>query len=48
MKVLYVSGYTADVTVRYGTIEQEAALLQKPFAAEALTTKVRQILDEEC
>ena len=45
LKVLYVSGYTADVTLLHGVMENETALLQKPFTAEALAARVREILD---
>ena len=46
MKLLYMSGYTQDVTLLHGLPEQEGALLQKPFTGDALVAKVRQVLDE--
>jgi DNA-binding NtrC family response regulator len=44
-RVLYMSGYTDDAVVRHGVREAEVAFLQKPFSIEALTAKVRQVLD---
>jgi two-component system cell cycle sensor histidine kinase/response regulator CckA len=45
LKVLFVSGYTNDEVVRRGVNRKDAAFLQKPFTAEELMRKVRQVLD---
>ncbi len=44
VKVLYMSGYTADVIARQGVLEPGIEYVQKPFATEALALKVRTIL----
>jgi len=45
MKVLFISGYTADPLARHGVLEPRTALLPKPFAPDVLAHKVREILD---
>jgi len=45
MKVLYTSGYTANVIEEYGNFGGEEAFLQKPFTKKSLAEKVRKLLD---
>jgi len=45
MKVICMSGYTDDTIVRHGLIDSDVAYLQKPITPEALTRKVREVLD---
>ena len=45
IKVVYVSGYTDDVLARYGRIEGEVQLLNKPFQRGDLARKLRAVLD---
>jgi len=45
MRVLCMSGYTDDSIVRHGVLEAHIAYLQKPITPEALTTRVREVLD---
>jgi two-component system NtrC family sensor kinase len=45
IKVLYVTGYTRNAIIHHGRLDPDIELLTKPFTAEALTRKVRQILD---
>jgi two-component system cell cycle sensor histidine kinase/response regulator CckA len=47
MRVLYVSGYTADAIVHHGGHGSNFAFLSKPFSLPALARKIRSILDAE-
>ncbi len=44
-RTLYMSGYTDDAIVRHGVLEPGLAFLYKPFTVEALSAKLRQVLD---
>ncbi len=45
LKVLFVSGYAGDVTTRHGLMQSGIPLVQKPFSADVLGRKVREVLD---
>jgi two-component system, cell cycle sensor histidine kinase and response regulator CckA len=45
VKMLFMSGYTADVIAHHGVLEAGVHYLQKPFAAKAMAAKVREVLD---
>jgi PAS domain S-box-containing protein len=45
MKVLCMSGYTEDSVLRHGLVHATMSYLQKPITAEALTQKVRVVLE---
>lgn len=46
IKVLYMSGYTDDVIVHHGVLEEGISFIQKPFSVQRLLRKVRQVLDD--
>ena len=46
-KVLFVSGYTDDVIVRHGILDENIAFLQKPYSRKDLTFKIRTVLESE-
>ncbi len=46
-KVLFMSGHTDDAIVHYGLIDLKKSFLQKPFSAETLLRKVREVLEGE-
>ena len=41
MKILYMSGYTADVIVHRGVLDEGVNFIQKPFSMKDLAVKVR-------
>jgi CheY-like chemotaxis protein len=45
LKVLFISGYTADVIAQRGVLDPGVAFLHKPFSQEELAQKVREVLD---
>ncbi|HYJ48007.1 MAG TPA: ATP-binding protein, partial [Pyrinomonadaceae bacterium] len=46
IKVLFMSGYTDDVIAPHGISEERLAFIHKPFSPEALSQKVREVLDQ--
>jgi two-component system cell cycle sensor histidine kinase/response regulator CckA len=45
MQVLYNSGYTDDVIVQHGNVQEQLNFIAKPYSIAALGRKIRQILD---
>jgi CheY-like chemotaxis protein len=45
LKVLYMSGYTADVIADRGLVDQDASFISKPFHLKDLAAKVRDVLN---
>jgi len=45
LPVLYMSGYTGDDVIQRGLLDPGAPFQQKPFTAEGLARKVREMLD---
>jgi len=44
LRVLYITGHATDMVTRHGALEA-GVLLEKPFSTEALSQKVREVLD---
>jgi two-component system cell cycle sensor histidine kinase/response regulator CckA len=44
-RVLFMSGYTNDSTLRHGVVDSAVELLQKPFTRVSLLRRLRGILD---
>jgi len=44
-KVLYMSGYTDDATIRSGALTAGTGFIQKPFSSDDLASRVRELLD---
>jgi two-component system cell cycle sensor histidine kinase/response regulator CckA len=44
LKLLLISGYTADAIAQHGILEEGVVLLSKPFTPRDLLAKLRQIL----
>jgi hypothetical protein len=40
-----MSGYISDLLAQYGVLEPDIDLIRKPFTAQAVGRKVREILD---
>lgn len=47
IKILYMSGYSDEVTSKHGLDRDSADFIQKPFTIEALSRKIREVLDKE-
>ncbi len=45
LRVFFFSGYTDDVIAQHGRLDRNWTIFQKPFSNEALTNKVREVLD---
>lgn len=46
LKVLFMSGYTANVIVHRGVLDEGVNFILKPFSKKDLAMKVREVLDE--
>ncbi|HEY8719663.1 hybrid sensor histidine kinase/response regulator [Pengzhenrongella sp.] len=46
-EILYMSGYSADLIVHQGVLDDGVNLIEKPFPAQGLLRRVREILDGE-
>lgn len=44
IKVLFMSGYTANVIAHHGVLDQGVHFIAKPFSIRSLSTKIREVL----
>lgn len=47
LKLLYMSGYTADVIAHHGVLDEGVNFLQKPFTSRELSIKIKEVLDDK-
>ncbi len=45
IKVLFMSGYTANVIAHHGILEKDIYFIQKPFSKQELAIKIREVLE---
>ena len=45
LRILYMSGYTANAIVHHGRLDEGVMLLSKPFRRADLAQKVREAID---
>ena len=46
IKLLFTSGYTADIIANHGILIEGVHFIQKPYAPQSLTAKIREVLDQ--
>ena len=46
IKVLFTSGYPADLIAKQGVLEQEINFIAKPSPTNKILTKIRELLDQ--
>lgn len=46
IKILYMSGYSADIITKQGVLDEGTCLIQKPFSQQELTSTLRRILED--
>ncbi|MCF8088898.1 MAG: PAS domain S-box protein [Desulfotignum sp.] len=48
IRLLFMSGYTANVIAHQGVLDDGVAFIQKPFSMADMAEKVREVLDKSC
>jgi CheY-like chemotaxis protein len=44
IRVLFMSGYTANIIAHRGVIDKDVTMIQKPFSKKELSAKIREVL----
>lgn len=47
LKVLFISGYPADIIAHHGILDAGVNFISKPFSLKELSAKVREVLDDD-
>ncbi|MFO7986456.1 MAG: response regulator [Desulfatiglandaceae bacterium] len=47
IKVLFMSGYTADIIGRHGVLDEGVSFIEKPFSLGRLARRVREAIESE-
>ena len=47
LKMLFMSGYTANVIAHHGVLDEGVNFIQKPFIKQSVVTKIREVLDQK-
>ena len=45
LRVLYMSGYTSNVIVHHGVVDEGVPFVQKPLSLRVLSSKIGQVLN---
>jgi YesN/AraC family two-component response regulator len=46
IKILFMSGYTANVIAHQGVLDENICLISKPFSLKEIALKIRELLDQ--
>ena len=46
LKLLFVSGYTADIIARHGVLKEGFHFIEKPLSKKVLADKLREVFDQ--
>jgi DNA-binding NtrC family response regulator len=46
LKILYMSGYTANVIAHHGVLDEGVNFINKPFSVSSLSAKLREVLNK--
>jgi len=47
LKILFMSGYTANVIAHRGVLDEGISFISKPFSSKEIALKIREVLDVE-